>query len=351
MNTEFLAALSAEVTTGNVRRIPHKTLPLSIYNYTEHCQFGKCFNEINSMCRGLVVHDDGTIIARPFKKFFNFEELGDNKTDFAPEKVREIWTKEDGSLIVCFYYDNRWICITRGSWESPQALAAPALLNGKFFLNARIDWTYCFELTGPSNFNVTRGYEKDSLILLGVIQTSSGEEADSLGLSNIAEDTGFSIPKAWEWNDDFYNHIKQINNPNFEGVVLINEDGNRCKIKTETYVVLHKTLTGITPSRIFELWEIKRSNGLNLAIEGIPDEFFAEINKGIDDCEQRWIAYHSKVRAEWLATMALIEAGTSRKDIAIGHPELRHVLTVAYSKTDPEGVAYIEFCKAGGCPE
>lgn len=352
MNTEFLNALTAEVTAGNVRRIPHKTLPLSIYNYTEKCQFGKCFNEISSMCRGLVVHDDGTIIARPFKKFFNFEELGANKIDFAPEKVKEIWTKEDGSLIVCFYYADQWICITRGSWESPQALAAPALLTDKFReINNYTGYTFCFELTGPANFNVTRGYEKDALILLGVIHTPNGVEASHDTLISFANTFGFNAPKSWHWDGDFYNYIKSINDPNFEGVVLINEDGNRCKIKTETYVVLHKTLTGITPSRIFELWEIKRSNGFSLAIEGIPDEFFAEINKGIEECDGRWIKYRYKVRAEWLSTMDLIASGMSRKDIAIGYPALRHVLTVAYSKADPEGVALIEFCKAGGVVE
>ncbi len=351
-NSEFLAALSTEVTAGNVRRIPHKTLPLSIYNYTETCQFGKLWNEINSMCRGLVVDDSGEIIARPFKKFFNFEELGDKKSDFAPSNIKEIWSKEDGSLIVCFYYDDEWVCITRGAWESPQAKAAPALLTPQFldfsghsFFKA----TYCFELTGPANYNVTRGYKKDSLILLGIIDTATGNEADSSMLATQAAQLGFSIPKSWGWmNDEFYAHIKAITDPNFEGVVLINGSGERCKIKTETYVLLHKTLTGITPSRIFELWEAKRHNGLELMIDGVPDEFFEEINYGIAECEKRWIAYHAKTRLEWYAVMGMVASGVSRKDIAIGYPGLRHVLTVAFSKTDPESVAFVEFCKAKG---
>ena len=89
-----------------------------------------------------------------FKKFFNFEELKEGSIEFSPDNLSEIWTKEDGSLIVAFWWEGSWHTITRGSWASDQALAAPNLLSKRFVCGADRSKTYLFELVGPSNINV-----------------------------------------------------------------------------------------------------------------------------------------------------------------------------------------------------
>lgn len=343
LSAEFLSNLWVEVEQGRVKSIPHPTLPLCIYNYTEQTQFSKAFNEINSLCRGLVISSDGEIVARPFKKFFNFEELKEERANFSPDNVKEIWTKEDGSLIVAFWWDGSWRTITRGSWASDQALAAPALLSKRFLSGADRSKTYLFELVGPSNINVVRSYERDSLILLGIISTQSAVEATAEEIRLYAKGFGFATPKLWTAEEFSYDLIKNELNPNFEGVVLKNRWGERCKIKTETYVQLHKMLTGLSESGIFKLWQ-DRSNG-SLSMEGIPDEFFAEINQKMDAIGARWIKYRDSVFGEWEEAKSLLESGISRKDIAINHPKLRHVLSNAVQNTEPLSVAYEEFCK------
>lgn len=343
LSAEFLANLANEVQFERVRKIPHPTLPLSIYNYTEKTQFSKAFNETNALCRGLVISNDGELVARPFKKFFNFEELKEGSAEFSPDNIQEIWTKEDGSLIVAFWWEGSWHTITRGSWASDQAISAPALLSKKFLCGASRQKTYLFELVGPSNINVVRNYEKDTLILLGIIDTQSAIEATADEIRAYAEGFGFSTPKLWTAEEFSYDLIKENLNPNFEGVVLKNRRGERCKIKTETYVQLHRMITGLSDSGIFKLWQDRR--GGNLSMEGIPDEFFAEINSKMDAVEARWVKYRASVISEWEKTKALLASGLSRKDIAVDHSGLRHVLSYAISDSVPEDLAYEEFCK------
>jgi RNA ligase len=346
LSAEFLANLAVEVELGRVRRIPHSNLPLSIYNYTEQTQFSKAFNEVNSMCRGLVISNEGEIVARPFKKFFNFEELGASSSEFSPDKISEIWTKEDGSLIVAFWWEGSWLTITRGSWASDQAIAAPNLLSKRFLCGANRAKTYLFELVGPSNINVVRNYEKDLLILLGAIDTNSAVESTADEIRAYGEIFGFSTPNLWKAREFSYDIIKNNINPNFEGVVLKNKWGERCKIKTDTYVQLHKMLTGLSESGIFKLWQDRMA--AKLSMEGIPDEFFAEINQKMDAIDGRWVKYKESVFSEWEETKDLLNKGLSRKDIAVDHPRLRHVLSSAVQNIEPLSVAYDEFCKYNG---
>jgi len=346
LSAEFLSNLSVEVEQGRVRRIPHPTLPLSIYNYTEQTQFSRAFNEINSLCRGLVISNDGEVVARPFKKFFNFEELKEEAANFSPDNIQEIWTKEDGSLIVAFWWEGSWRTITRGSWASDQAIAAPALLSKRFLCGANREKTYLFELVGPSNINVVRNYEKDSLILLGAIDTTSAVESTADEIRAYGEIFGLSIPSLWKAREFSYDIIKSNINPNFEGVVLKNKWGERCKIKTDTYVQLHKMLTGLSESGIFKLWQDRMA--AKLSMEGIPDEFFAEINQKMDAIDGRWVKYKESVLSEWEEAKDLLNKGLSRKDIAVDHPKLRHVLSSAVQNIEPTTIAYDEFCKYNG---
>jgi len=46
-----------------------------IFNYTQDCQFQKAWDDITMQCRGLIMNiQTDEIIARPFRKFFNYSE-------------------------------------------------------------------------------------------------------------------------------------------------------------------------------------------------------------------------------------------------------------------------------------
>ena len=105
-------------------------------------------------------------------------------------------------------------------------------------------------------------------------------------------------------------------------------------------------LTGLSESGIFKLWQDRMA--AKLSMEGIPDEFFAEINQKMDAIDGRWVKYKESVFAEWEEAKEMIKNGVSRKDIAVNHPKLRHVLSSAISDIEPLSIAYDEFCKYNG---
>ena len=150
----------------------HPTRPLTIWNYTEKVQYEGLWDEVTMMCRGLVTDDMGNIVGRPFRKFFNMEE-----GKHTPTSEFDVFTKEDGSLIITFQYKGDWVIASRGSFTSEQAVAAERLFY-KLGYNEKLDnpqYTYLFEYCSDWNRIVVR-YDLERLILLGVIQTQTGEE-------------------------------------------------------------------------------------------------------------------------------------------------------------------------------
>ena len=53
----------------------HPNGNLRILTYTKECQGERIWNDTTEKCRGLIIDRNNNIIARPFKKFYNYEEL------------------------------------------------------------------------------------------------------------------------------------------------------------------------------------------------------------------------------------------------------------------------------------
>jgi hypothetical protein len=77
----------------------HPTLPLFIHNYSEKTQFDKRWDEVTMSCRGLILDNNGDVIARPWKKFFNYGEGRLKIDDVMPVEVTD---KMDGSLGILY---------------------------------------------------------------------------------------------------------------------------------------------------------------------------------------------------------------------------------------------------------
>ena len=336
-----------EIEEGRVRSSSHNELPLSIYCYTEQTQYDKLWNDVNRYCRGLVFDNLGRCANHPFPKFFNYEELSeDERSKFSTQRLRTVCAKEDGSLIIVFWYIEGWVISTKGSFHSEQSIAASKMLKAHptFFCSADKSSTYLFELTGPSNVNVCRGYKKDELILLAIRDDDGDESWDKV--CEFAKDNNFKTPVLYPaWSEEFYLELKKNPNPNVEGVVLLNEDGDRCKVKTELYVSLHRLLTNLTERAVFDMW---LSNS-QTAIEGIPDEFFNEIRQKVDDIKTSWQEHRHTIISNWQEAKELLKT-LPRKDVAINYPHLRDVLTDALADRVPDRVAFKSFCSAKGFP-
>lgn len=120
----------------------HPTHDLLIWNYTQHCQFEKAWNEVTMQARGLITKPDGTVVALPMKKFFNIEE----HQGAIPLEQFEVHEKYDGSLGIVFFYGDIWHIATRGSFESEQAREGKKILDT---LNTSVlnkEYTYLFEI-------------------------------------------------------------------------------------------------------------------------------------------------------------------------------------------------------------
>jgi RNA ligase len=138
---QFLYTLEQYSRTGHLFKQVHRTLPLSIWNYTPEVQYGQFWDEITLQCRGLVTDNEGNVVARPFKKFFNIEE-----GKHTPTEEFEVFEKMDGSLGILFFYDGKWIIATRGSFISDQSKKAYELLEKYPTENLDKNNTYLFEI-------------------------------------------------------------------------------------------------------------------------------------------------------------------------------------------------------------
>jgi RNA ligase len=306
-----LTILSKYIDEGLIIKQVHPTLPLSIYNYSRECQYSGKWDDITLNCRGLVLDDKGNVIAKPFQKFFNYEEL---KQEDIPNENFEVYEKMDGSLGILFYYERElsyeerykkwyinnfesgfeynelvipnfddpyyeptpitkgeWHIATRGSFQSDQAIKAKQILDTKHNVSSlRKTRTYLFEIIYPENRIVVDYGNDEKLVLLAVIDTESGEEIPNSALYFMVED-GWDVVTTYKtWGEDWDTLKREISKDN-EGYVIRFTGGMRMKIKGVEYVRLHKILTNFSTKDIWEL--LKNGEPLEPFLERVPDEF------------------------------------------------------------------------------
>ena len=143
----MLEKLNEYFEKGLVYKQVHPTLPLTIWNYSEKVQYEGLWDEITLQTRGLVTDNDGNIIVHPFKKFFNIEE-----GKHTPTEEFEVYEKMDGSLGILFFYEGKWIVVTRGSFTSDQSVKAQELLRSKYIVESiPKGYATLFEIIYPEN--------------------------------------------------------------------------------------------------------------------------------------------------------------------------------------------------------
>lgn len=264
----------------------HRQFPLIIWNYTQATQYEAKWDEITLNCRGIVTDTNGLVIAKGFSKFFNFEEKRTN----IPEDLdwTRIYDKLDGSYIQLFNYNNTWIVNSKGSFYSDHAGWAQEILQSKDLDNLNKTWTYCFELIVPENRIVVDYGDKKDLIYLGSFY--KGKEVELLNL------TGFESvnSKLIKFN---YKELKALNIDNEEGYVVKFSNGERCKIKFDDYIRLHRIMTEVSSYRVYEA--LRDGVDLNVWLEGVPDEFFNWIKEMKDDIVSHYNFLEATVKAEF----------------------------------------------------
>lgn len=238
----------------------HPTLPLIIYNYTDKVQWENLWDDVTLMSRGLIIDDLGNIVARPFKKFFNLSEGKTVTTD-----DYEIFEKYDGSLGILFFYGGNWILASRGSFTSEQAIKGKEILDSSCNYNL-LDKnnTYCFEIIYRENKIVVDYGDTEECILTAVFNTQTGEEQDIYK---------WELPTASSYNFEtpiskLHEVIRDID----EGYVIRFSNGERCKIKGAEYLRLHKMMSEMSTTAVWDC--LKNGDSILTLLEGYPDEWY-----------------------------------------------------------------------------
>ena len=249
---------------GFVIKNKHPTEELYIYNYTQKTQFERVWNEITLECRGLILNENYNIVARPFAKFFN---LGEFENQEIPNLKFDVFEKMDGSLGILYFHNNKPFIASRGSFNSDQSTKANELLNSKYELclaNLDQSKTYLFEIIYPENRIVLDYGSDESLVLLAIIDTQTGDEFP-------LEDLGFPVVKKYDGINDI-NQLKALELADKEGFVIQYSNNYRLKIKFSEYLRLHRIITQVSSINIWEY--LKTEQPLDEVLEKVPDEFF-----------------------------------------------------------------------------
>lgn len=268
MDTSQLQLL---IDTGYITVRPHPTADLFIYNYTPKAQYERVWNDYTLACRGLILDGTGRVVARPFPKFFNLDEID---PALIPLEPFEVYEKMDGSLGILYWTDrladdtsSSPFIATRGSFTSEQAIRATRLLRTNYahaLANLDRTKTYLFEIIYPENRIVVDYAGREALILLAIVDTATGRDEPLV-------DIGFPVVQRFDGIAEF-DSLRVWEQANYEGFVIKFQGGMRLKIKLAEYVQLHRILTGVSNLSIWEYLAAGKSFDELLA--AVPDEFY-----------------------------------------------------------------------------
>ncbi len=264
-----LSTLEKYYQNGLLLKQTHPKHDLTIWNYSPRVQYEKLWDDITIQCRGLVTNSKGDIVARPFKKFFNYEE---HSPDEIPNEDFIVYEKMDGSLGILFNYQNEWILATRGSFTSPQAIKGKEILDKNHDISSlRKDNTFLFEIIYPENRIVVDYGQEEKLVLLAGFHTETGDEIPDSSLFYMTE-CGFEIVTTYKTWGEGYDLLKEEISNDKEGYVIRFKNGFRMKIKGEEYKRLHRIITNISNRDIWEY--LKDHKPFDEILDKVPDEFY-----------------------------------------------------------------------------
>ena len=273
----MLDILNKYAEDGLLMKQTHPELPLTIWNYTERVQYDGIWNGITLMCRGLVTDESGNIVARPFQKFFNMEEGKHTATNSF-----EVYDKLDGSLGILFNYKGQWIICTRGSFTSDQAVEATKMLYRYDLNSLPTHYTYLMEIIYPQNRIVVDYNGFTGLVLLGAVVTETGQEPSYGSLKDISAISKIPLVRIYNGVTD-YTELKAMVKNDEEGFVVKFDNGERMKIKGSEYIRLHKIMTNVSTTVIWEY--LSEGKDVLELLKDVPDEFYKKIKRYVKDLQ------------------------------------------------------------------
>lgn len=305
----LLTNLERLIGQGYVTRKAHPIdHDLLIWNYTPRCQFDRYWIPETMLARGLITKMDGTIVARPFRKFFNLEEHETVLCRPLPWHLRfQVTEKMDGSLGILYRRTNGQLAFaTRGSFDSEQAKVAMRIFRQRyqeFPYNPR--FTYLFEIIYPENRIVVDYQGKEDLVLLAIIDNTTGED---IRLASVLPfNPPFPVVRHYTFKtlETLRAYMSEHAMDGNEGFVLRFEDGTRVKVKYEEYVRLHKILTNVTARNVWEM--LVKEEPMEPLLERVPDEFYSWLMQTISDLNAAYATIERTCRRDVASVVHLAD--------------------------------------------
>ena len=288
---ENVSELLFEIEQGNIGIQKHPTEDLYLLWYTDKCSFSHHWTDLTMMCRGLITDLDWNIVQRPFKKFFNYEELPDESV--IPDSDNfVVYEKIDGSLGILYWIGDKPYITTKGSWTSEQGKHATELIQKymNWLRNLDRSKTYLFEIVYPEDKHIVDYEDFDGIVLIGVIDTETGKDYP---LNTDIHAEIFRRPSTYP-TSDWKSLRSQYSGQNREGfVVLWPETGFRIKLKYKEYMRLFYYKYLLTSKYILESCMNGKENTL---LEEVPFEIQEFVKEAIEEFKSSFDRVQSETK-------------------------------------------------------
>jgi len=257
-------------------------------------------------CRGIAFNTTtGLLVSRPFHKFFNVGEREDMSAaaiDFSQNHT--VMDKIDGSMI-------RPIPTNSGiRWGTKMGITDTAMLAETWLVDhpKYAEFAYwcivnnvtpLFEYVSPEN-RIVVDYGARNMTLLAMRSTVHGDYWSYEDVQDSAADWDIPVVKTYDpIKGDPVVYINTVRDSSDldEGIVVALSDGQRVKVKTETYSILHKVkearrtertmVTAIFEGKIDDLLPLLPKDEAKQVL-AYNDRLYAAIHRLADDIDVMW---------------------------------------------------------------
>ena len=228
--------------------------------------------------------NDWRTVCQGYSKFFNYGEGYLQDLDWKTARVLE---KVDGSLIVCYWYDNKWNVCTTGTadggpfadlfWKQAerQGIRLPETWPGNAFF-------YMFEYVSPET-RIVVPYPEPHIYLHGVRSSVTMDEED-IGRTAILY--GWDMVQHYHLQtvEQVIEAAKILTPDKGEGFVVVDKNFRRLKIKSLLYVKIHHLKDQMSARHLLDVARMNEDSEVLVYFSEIRDEV-ERYKKQIEDLE------------------------------------------------------------------
>ena len=268
-------------------------------------------------CRGLKFAEDGTLLARPFHKFFNpYEKERPEDIDWSVSY--RVLSKLDGSMVHPCLLDGEVVFMTRAGVtrhaDHAKSFATDRMTDVCGAL-LRDGITPIFEFTSPEN-QIVISYDETQLTLLAARHNVSGAYLSWPQLEDLASQMDTPLVETIDLDlgqsgPEFLEAIAKIRDiVDIEGYVVVFETGHRLKLKTNSYALRHKAISSFR----------NEANVLSWVVEGVVDDVLPIMRADRADMlrvYQRTILNSVDILSKQLEAFYVEHEGLDRKSYAL----------------------------------